>query len=102
MTADIILSIIAAGVPGLLALGAGWWRIARLERDVDKCATLERVEAIATRANDKCDELGRRIDIVDEGVEKKLDRLDEDVKAIRSMMERVLVRFVDETNPGRK
>lgn len=102
MTPEVIVSIVLAGVPGLLALGAGWWRIARVERDVDKCATIEKVENVEQRIDDKCAALERRIDLVDEGVEKKLDRLDEDVKAIRSMMERVVIRFLDDTNPGRK
>jgi hypothetical protein len=34
MTAEILLAIIGMAVPGILALGGGWVRVARLERDI--------------------------------------------------------------------
>lgn len=103
MNSETWAAVIIATVPGLLALGAGWWRISRLEADMKERATSEKVEAVTQRIDDKCRALERRIDVVDEGVEKKLDKLDEDVRAIRSMMERVVLRFFEgDTSPGRK
>ncbi len=89
MGAETIVAIIAASVPGLLALGAGWWRLGRMERDIEQRATSERVDA-----------LEKHIEGVDAGVEKKLDRMDEDLKAIRHTTDRIALRVLEDTSPG--
>lgn len=70
--ADLIVAIAIASTPGLLSLGAGWWRIGRLEKDMERLAYAveKRDEKIAhvdkladevKRCSDKLDAMEERI-----------------------------------------
>ena len=83
---DWLLSALIAAVGPVAAAGALWWRVARVERDVELRATTERVNAIEKVADARHDGLEKKLD----KIEDTLELLREDIRAAR-----------ETTSPGR-
>lgn len=85
------LTIIIAVASGLAGGGGAWGvlttRVGRLERDVDRLATSERVDGIE-----------RVMDARHDGIEKKLDKIEDTLEAIRHE----LARTRGDTSPGER
>lgn len=84
------LTILIAVGSGLVGGGAAWGvltaRVSRLERDVEVRATVERVAALEKMVEQRHD-----------GLEKKLDRIEDTLEQIRAELHRAR----ENTNPGR-
>lgn len=84
------LTIMIAVGSGLAGGGVGWGvlttRVARLEKDTEKCASAERVDG-----------LERVMEAHHDGIEKKLDKIEDTLEALRED----LARSRETTNPGR-
>jgi hypothetical protein len=84
------LTILIAVGSGLAGGGAAWGvlttRVGRLEKDVDRCATSERVDG-----------LERVMEARHDGIEKKLDKIEDTLEAIREELHRAR----EPTSPGR-
>ena len=83
---DWLISALSAGVPALLAIGGLWWRVARVEKDVELRATTERVNAIEKVADARHD-----------GIEKKLDKIEDTLELLREDIRAAR----EPTSPGR-
>ncbi len=84
------LTILIAVGSGLASGGAAWGvlttRLARVERDVERCASCERVDGIT-----------RVMDARHDGIEKKLDKIEDTLEALRGD----IAELRGNTNPGR-
>ena len=85
------LTILIAVGSGLAGGGAAWGvlvtRLSRVERDVERCATTERVDGLV-----------RIMDARHDGIEKKLDKIEDTLEALR---EDIASMRSGNTNPGR-
>lgn len=90
------LTVALAALSGALGGGIAWGvltvRVSRLEQDVNSKASTERTNA-----------LEQRIETTSTSLEKRLDKIDDDTKAIRSIVERVAYKLLEDTDPrGRR
>ena len=85
------LTILIAVGSGLAGGGVGWGvlttRVGRLEKDTEKCATIEAVTALSRRVDDNHDGLK--------------DSLSEIKDALRGVREEIHALRTERTNPGR-
>ena len=107
MTAEILIAIIGMSVPGILALGGGWVRVARLERDIadikaDHAKSIAEIKAEQARA---IAELKADIEkrVPRETWQIEIEALRNTMSEIKGMLTPYSVRrpTLDDSNPGR-